>query len=93
MNPRVKKVSANPDFSLHLVFENGEEKLFDMKPFLKIGVFKELKNYKLFSTVKPFLGTVAWKNGQDLGPDTLYIDGKTIQRKSNKKRNAVLQSI
>jgi hypothetical protein len=40
------------------------------------GVFKELKNLALFKEVKPFLGSVQWKNGQDLCPDTLYLDSE-----------------
>ncbi len=45
-----------------------------MKPYLDKGVFKELKDINIFYTVKPTLGTIAWKNGQDLCPDTLYLD-------------------
>ncbi len=26
----------------------------------------------MFNSVKPFLGSVQWQNGQDLYPDTLY---------------------
>jgi hypothetical protein len=76
MNPRVKEVKANSNYTLTLLFTNGEEKIFDMKPYLRIGVFKELQNINLFNDVKPFLGSVQWKNGQDLCPDTLYLDSK-----------------
>lgn len=76
MNPRVVAVKANKDYTLELTFENGQEKVFDMKPYLSIGVFKELTNFMLFKTAKPFLGSITWKNGQDLCPDTLYMDSK-----------------
>jgi len=76
MNPRVVAVKANPDFTLELTFENGQERIFDMKPYLSIGVFKELANPTLFKTVKPCFGSISWKNGQDLCPDTLYMDSK-----------------
>ena len=76
MNPRVKEVKPNSDYKLEILFTNGEEKIFDMKPYLNIGVFKELKDENLFNTVKPFLGSIQWKNGQDLCPDTLYLDGE-----------------
>ncbi|MBI5214951.1 MAG: DUF2442 domain-containing protein [Ignavibacteriae bacterium] len=79
MNPRVKSVKPNNDFTLVLKFENGESKLFDMKPYLSIGIFKELKDKNLFYTVKPFLGSVQWMNGQDLCPDTLYAESKLLQ--------------
>lgn len=72
MNPRVKEVKPNKDFSLTLTFTNGEVKIFDMKPYLEIGIFKELKRPELFNSVKTLLGSITWKNGQDLCPDTLY---------------------
>jgi len=76
MNPRVKIVKPNSNYSLDITFENGETKKFDMKPYLNIGIFKELKDKNLFNSVRPFLGSIQWKNGQDLCPDTLYLGSK-----------------
>lgn len=78
MNPRVKDVVPNEDFTLTITFTNGEVGCFDMKPYLELGIFRELKDWNLFSTAKPFMGTVQWKHEQDLCPDTLYIDSKKI---------------
>ncbi|MFZ1321955.1 MAG: DUF2442 domain-containing protein [Ignavibacteria bacterium] len=74
MNPRIKSVKPNSDYSLVLTFNNGEVKMFDMKPYLDIGIFRELKNLELFNTVKPMMGSIMWINGQDLCPDTLYLE-------------------
>jgi hypothetical protein len=74
MNPRVKHVKPNPDYTITLTFTNEEVKVFDMKPYLEIGIFKELKDRSLFNSVKPFLGSIQWTNGQDLCPDTLYLE-------------------
>lgn len=79
MNPRVKEVYPIEDYQLRLVFSNGEEKIFDVKPYLTIGVFKELLNPGIFNTVRPFLGSILWENNVDLSPDTLYIEGKKLQ--------------
>jgi hypothetical protein len=76
MNPRVKDVKPNENYTLQLVFENNEKKIFDVKPYLDKGIFRELKDESLFKTVRPFLGSIQWKNGQDLCPDTLYLDSK-----------------
>ena len=76
MNPRVKDVKPNPDHTLTLVFDNGERKVFDVKPYLDKGIFKELKNLKIFNAVRPFLGSIEWPNGQDFCPDTLYLDAR-----------------
>ncbi len=77
MNPRIKDVTPNLDYTLTLVFDNGERKVFDVKPYLDKGIFQELKDLKFFNAVRPFLGSVAWPHGQDFCPDTLYLDGKS----------------
>jgi hypothetical protein len=74
MNPRVINVKPEKNFSLLLTFGNGEVKRFDVKPYLEIGIFKELKDIGLFNSVKPFLGSIQWANGVDLCPDTLYLE-------------------
>ena len=76
MNPRVRSVKTLPDYRLRLTFTNGEVRVFDMRPYLGIGVFRELRDPTLFRTVRPFLGSIAWKNEQDLCPDTLYEEGQ-----------------
>ncbi|MFN8353074.1 MAG: DUF2442 domain-containing protein [Spirosomataceae bacterium] len=78
MNPRVKEVNVSNNYLLLLTFENGEQKKFDVKPYLEIGVYKELKDLSLFNSAKPFLGTVSWKNGQDFCPDTLYLESTPV---------------
>ncbi len=76
MNPRVIKVIPNDNYTLKIEFENGENKTYDMNPLLNFGVFKELKDLSYFKQVKPFMGTISWPHGQDICPDTLYLDGK-----------------
>ena len=78
MNPRVKDAKPNSDYTLTITFANGEVRLFNMEPYLGIGVFKELTYLSLFNSVQPFLGSVQWKNGQDLCPDTLYMESKAL---------------
>lgn len=80
MNPRVQKVQPNTDYTVSIVFDNGEEKLFDVKPYLDKGIFQELKNPEIFKTVKTSLGSIQWENGQDFCPDTLYINSIAINR-------------
>ena len=74
MNPRVKAVTPNPDYTITLLFTNSEVKSFDVKPYLNIGIFTELKDMSVFNSVKPFLGSVQWQKGQDFCPDTLYME-------------------
>lgn len=78
MNPRVKYVKAEKNYLLRIWFQNGEIKIFDLKPFLERGLFSELKNEEIFHSVKPLLGSIVWSNGLDLCPDTLYEDSIRI---------------
>ncbi|MDD2652195.1 MAG: DUF2442 domain-containing protein [Sulfurimonas sp.] len=78
MNPRVKAVIAQDDYTILLTFENGENKIFDMKPYIDKGFFKQLQDKTYFKTVKPFMDSIQWKNGQDLCPDTLYLESVAV---------------
>ena len=74
MNPRVVAVQPYADYTLVLTFVNGEVKVFDVRPYLNIGIFRELQDQRYFNSVRPFLGSIQWQNGQDFCPDTLYLD-------------------
>ena len=76
MNPRIKEVYPLKKYQLHLIFSNGEEKIFDTTPFLDLGVFNSLKDPVVFNTVRPFLGSIIWANDVDICPDMLYLDSK-----------------
>ena len=68
----VKDVKPLDNYCLLLKFENEEEKLFDVKPYLDIGKFQELKNIKLFKSVKVCFDSIEWDNQLDLDPELLY---------------------
>ena len=82
LNPRVKKASAGEGHILHLVFTNGEEKLFDVSPLLGQGIFRELHDESVFRSVKVSHGSVQWAGGQDICPDTLYEDSIPMKHAS-----------
>lgn len=48
----IKNVMPLSNYQLLLTFENGEQRQFDMNPYLNHGIFKELKDIALFNTVK-----------------------------------------
>lgn len=80
MNPRIRAVKPNDDYTLTLTLANDEVKVFDVSPYLNIGVFRELKDMRLFNSVKPFLGSIQWQNGQDFCPDTLYLESRSMAK-------------
>ena len=83
MNPRVKGVLPQKDYTLYIWFTNGEEGILDMKPYLNKGIFQALKDEKMFNTVTPFIGTIQWENQADLCPDTVYLDSIKIVNNKN----------
>ncbi len=40
MSPRVKDVTPNEDYTINITFDNGEERVFDVNPYLNKGIFK-----------------------------------------------------
>ena len=78
MNPRVISVKPLDNYCLELQFTNKERKLFDVKPYLSIGIFQELQDTSLFNGIRAFNGSIVWPNDLDLDPDTLYLDSKPV---------------
>ncbi len=75
----IKDVEPLNNYLLLLTFDNGEKKKFDMKPYLEIGIFKELKDIELFSTVKTSFDTIEWANQADFDPEILYQKSITVE--------------
>ena len=75
----VTEVTPLENYKLSLKFKNGEEKVFDMMPYLETGIFKELKDEAVFKTVRVSFDTVEWANEADIDPETLYEDSVVMQ--------------
>lgn len=76
MNPYVKSVRALDGHQLALEFENGEQRVFDVGPYLSRGIFIRLQNDELFQTARVVAGSVEWPGGLDLSYDTLYLESQ-----------------
>ncbi len=72
----IKEVQPLEDYKLKLKFENDEEKIFDLKPYLNLGKFSELQDPELFKKVRISFDTIEWPNGIDLDPEFLYKHSK-----------------
>ena len=49
MNPKIVAVRPNPDYTLTLTFTDGEVRVFDVKPYLNVGIFVKYR-ISVFST-------------------------------------------
>jgi len=76
MNPRVKDVKPKADYRLQITFSNGEVGVYDCRPLLDFGVFRELRDVAYFRQARVAGGTIVWPHEQDICPDTLYMDAK-----------------
>ena len=78
MNPYVKHVRPLEDYQLEVIFENGEHRIFDMRPYLQRGVFIRLQNHAAFQAARVVAGSVEWPGEVDLSYDTLYLESRPI---------------
>jgi hypothetical protein len=72
MYPGVTSVEASAEHRLLLRFDNGETRVFDVRPLLTVGRFQTLVSLQEFRKVRLAFDTVEWENGLDLDPEYLY---------------------
>ena len=72
MYPAIKEVVAGDDYTLSVVFDNGECGQLDMKQMLDFGVFRRIREYESFRRVRVAFDTVEWDCGVDLDPEYVY---------------------
>ncbi len=80
-------------FRIHLTFNDLSERTVDFRPWLKGRVFEALKDPAYFREFFVEGGTVAWPNGADIAPETLYeavdsvrVSGRRPRPKGTKAR-------
>ena len=72
LRPTVVHVEPMKDYLLYLEFDNGEKKLFDVKPYIHGDFYGQLADEEYFKKVKANGFSVKWPKEQDLRPDELY---------------------
>ena len=73
MIPDVIDFEILPDYRIKVTLSNGKTGIFDVKPYLDKGIFKELKDYNYFRRARMEFGTITWPNEQDFSPETIEI--------------------
>lgn len=79
MVPDVVAVKIVGEYLLHVTFDNGEMRRFDVAPLLSRKCYSPLKNKALFATAAPLYGVVTWADGTDIDPAWLYEDSTPIR--------------
>ena len=74
----VISVVAEQNYTLLLVFENGQKRRFDMKPLLDKKPFSRLRDLPLFMKATVAFGTVVWPGNIDIAPETLWDKSELV---------------
>lgn len=80
LEPVVREVKALEDYKLYLKFDNGEEKVYDMKPLLNQKFYQGLKDNERFKKVKADGISIEWETGEDVAPENLYYDSVPLEK-------------
>ena len=70
--PHVVRARHETAFRIHLTFNDGTEAAVDFSVWLSGPVFEPLKRPAYFRKFFIDGGTIAWPNGADIAPETLY---------------------
>lgn len=62
------------NYEIFVELESGVSGIFDMKPYLDTGVFRELKDKHYFAQVRIEFGALTWPHEQDIAPERLAAE-------------------
>jgi len=82
--PSVVRAEYRGGFRIHLTFNDLSEQTVDFRSWLRGPVFQALKDPAYFREFFVDGGTVAWPNGADIAPETLY-EAVAHERKRGKQ--------
>ena len=72
MLPSVTKAKYVRDYLIEVKFNDGTKKVIDFEPWLTGPIFRPLKSKAYFRKFFIDGPTIAWPNGADIAPETLY---------------------
>ena len=78
MIPDVTHFEILTDHRIKVTLSNGKQGIFDVKPYLDRGIFRELSDYSYFKRARIEFGTLTWPNEQDFSPETIEIKMEKI---------------
>ena len=74
LQPKIIGLEPLADYKLQLCYETGEEKIFDVSPYIQGDWYERLRDVEYFKTVRilPEGTGIEWADGQDIAPHELY---------------------
>lgn len=74
--PAVIHAEYQQGFNIRLRFNDGVERTIDFSRWLDGPIFEPLRDRAYFARFFLDGGTVAWPNGADIAPETLYEEAR-----------------
>lgn len=71
----IVSVRVVADFQLALAFNDGTQRIVNLRPLLTGPLFAPLRDPVYFRRVSidPICGTIVWPNGADFAPEALHV--------------------
>ena len=76
--PVVVDATYLADYKIKITFDNGEEKIADCLKWLNGEIFEPLKDKNYFQRFFVDGWSIAWPNGADIAPETLYEESDPV---------------
>ena len=77
--PTVVRAEYRGDFKIRVAFSDGVEGTIDFTKWLAGPVFEPLRETTYFQRFFLEGGSIAWPNGADIAPETLYEQAKASE--------------
>lgn len=73
------EVKPIEQYKLLITFDNKEQRVFDIAPYLSDSFFSPLRDPAIFKSVKISPISLEWSGGIDICPDELYYNSIPAQ--------------
>lgn len=78
MDYDAKSIKPLPNFKLQVELADGRSGVFDLSPHLSLPGFSALRDASYFNNVQVLYGAATWPDGEDIAPETLAAELKTM---------------
>lgn len=81
-SPRITDVLPLDDYQLFIIYETGERKIFDVKPYITGKWYEELLDVEYFKTahLENDGYDIEWEHGQSIDPEDMYTESSLISK-------------